>query len=290
MQNARPSITPNDVEKYVKHEYADSNGVKIHYVSMGEGPLVVMVHGFPDFWYTWRHQMVALALHFQVVALDLRGYNLSDKPTAGEQYSMRYLIGDVEAVIRHTGHEKAILVGHDWGGSICWQFATDLPALTERLIILNMLHHKGRTRMLAKNAQQRANSAYARQFQEEGAHKQLSAEMLTDEWLKIKDPVARAQYIEAFRRSSFEGMLHYYKQNYPRPPYQEAPDPVTKVQASVLQIHGLDDKALLADGLNNTWEWLENDWTLLTIPGAGHFVQRDAADLVTRTMLSWLHR
>jgi pimeloyl-ACP methyl ester carboxylesterase len=85
-------------------------------------------------------------------------------------------------------------------------------------------------------------------------------------------------------------MLHYYKQNYPRPPYQEAPDPVTKVQASVLQIHGLDDKAILADGLNDTWQWLENDWTLLTIPGAGHFVQRDAAALVTRTMLSWLHR
>ncbi len=290
MQNAIPSIVPDDVDKYVKHEYADSNGVKIHYASLGEGPLVVMVHGFPDFWYTWRHQMVALAPHFQVAALDLRGYNLSDKPVAGEQYAMRYLVGDVQAVIRHTGRDKAIIVGHDWGGSISWQFATDFPVLTERLIILNMPHLKGRTRTLATNPQQSANSAYARKFQEEGAHKQLSAELLTDEWLKIKGSVARAHYIEAFRRSSFEGMLHYYKQNYPRPPYQEAPDPLTKVQASVLQIHGLDDKALLADGLNDTWKWLENDWTLLTIPGAGHAVQRDAADLVTRTMLSWLNR
>ncbi len=289
MQNAIPSIAPNDVETYVKHEYADSNGVKIHFASIGEGPLVVMVHGFPDFWYTWRHQMVALAPHFQVAALDLRGYNLSDKPQGGEHYAMRYLIGDVQAVIRHLGREKAIIVGHDWGGSISWQCAIHLPALTERLIILNLPHPRGTSRELIHNEQQRANSAYARTFQEEGAHKQLSAEWLTDEWLKVKDPVARAQYIEAFQHSDFEAMLHYYKQNYPRPPY-ELTSPLIKVQAPVLQIHGLQDKALLAGGLNNTWEWLENDWTLLTIPHAGHFVQHDAADLVTRTILSWLNR
>jgi epoxide hydrolase 4 len=76
-------------------------------------------------------------------------------------------------------------------------------------------------------------------------------------------------------------MLHYYKQNYPRPPYHEADMPVIKVQAPVLQIHGLQDPYLLPGGLNNTWEWLENDWTLVTIRQAGHFVQHDAADLVT---------
>jgi pimeloyl-ACP methyl ester carboxylesterase len=85
-------------------------------------------------------------------------------------------------------------------------------------------------------------------------------------------------------------MLHYYKQNYPRPPYQDITSPLIKVQAPILQIHGLQDKYLLPGGLNNTWEWLESDWTLLTIPHAGHFVQHDAADLVTRTILSWLAR
>lgn len=85
-------------------------------------------------------------------------------------------------------------------------------------------------------------------------------------------------------------MLHYYKQNYPRPPYEDDVSPVTKIQAPVLQIHGLQDPYLLPGGLNNTWEWLENDWTLLTIPHAGHWVQHDAADLVNQTILSWLTR
>jgi epoxide hydrolase 4 len=84
MQNATPTIVPNDIDKYVTHHYADNHGVHIHYTRSGEGPLIVMIHGFPDFWYTWRNQMVALASRFQVVAIDLRGYNLSDKPHGGK--------------------------------------------------------------------------------------------------------------------------------------------------------------------------------------------------------------
>src|SRR5215469_9117700 len=80
MNEVIPSIIPNDINKYVTNHYADNKGVHIHYASIGEGPLIVMIHGFPDFWYTWRNQMVALAPFFKVVALDLRGYNLSDKP------------------------------------------------------------------------------------------------------------------------------------------------------------------------------------------------------------------
>jgi pimeloyl-ACP methyl ester carboxylesterase len=246
-----------------------------------------MIHGFPDFWYSWRNQMVALAPYYQVVALDLRGYNLSDKPREGEQYSMRHLVGDVQAVIGHLGREKAIIVGHDWGGAIAWQFAIHLPALTERLIILNSPHPRGITRELAQNPQQQENSAYARNFQQEGAHEQLAAETLCF-W--VQDPDVRERYIEAFQRSDFEAMLHYYKQNYPRPPYQEISAPLIKVQAPVLQIHGLQDSFLLPGALNNTWEWLESDWTLLTVPQASHFVQHDAADLVSRTMVSWLAR
>ncbi|HKF36183.1 MAG TPA: alpha/beta hydrolase, partial [Ktedonobacteraceae bacterium] len=257
------------------------------YASLGEGPLIVMIHGFPDFWYTWRNQMVALAPRFQVVALDLRGYNLSDKPQGGEHYSMRYLIGDVQAVIRHHGRDKASIIGHDWGGAIAWQFAMHLPAQTERLIILNIPHPRGLVRELAHNPRQQENSAYARDFQQEGAHKRLTPESLSA-W--VQDPAARERYLEAFQRSDVEAMLYYYKQNYPRPPYQDATSPVIKVQASVLQIHGLQDTYLLPGGLNDTWEWLENDWTLLTIPQAGHFVQHDAANLVTRTMVNWLAR
>jgi epoxide hydrolase 4 len=269
----------------VEHGYADNNGVKIHYASLGSGPLIIMIHGFPDFWYTWRNQMVALAPHYQTVALDLRGYNLSDKPKGVENYAMTHLVGDVQAVIRHLGRDKAIIVGHDWGGAIAWQFAMHLPAMTERLIILNLPHLRGLARELAHNQEQQQNSEYARRFQQEGAHEHLTPERLSA-W--VKDPVARERYVEALRRSDIEAMLNYYKQNYPRPPYREDPSPVIKVRAPVLQIHGLKDQFLLAPALNNTWEWLENTWTLLTIPNAEHFVQHDAAELVSRTILSWL--
>ncbi len=287
MTNLPTNITANDIENYVEHGYADNNGVKIHYASLGSGPLIVMIHGFPDYWYTWRNQMVALAPSYQVVALDLRGYNLSDKPKGVENYSMRSLIGDVQAVVRHLGQEKATIIGHDWGGAISWQVAMHLPALTERLIILNLPHPRGLARELVHNPQQQKNSEYARNFQQEGAHEHLTPETLSA-W--VKNPIAREHYIEAFRRSDIEAMLNYYKQNYQHAPYREDSSPVIKVQAPVLQIHGLKDSFLLPAALNNTWEWIENDWTLLTIPNAEHFVQHDAADLVTRTILSWLTR
>lgn len=286
MQNTKSPILPNDIDKYVTHHYADNNGVRIHYVTIGEGQTsIIMIHGFPDFWYTWRNQMIALMSKYQVAAIDLRGYNLSDKPQGGEHYLMLHLVSDVQAVMRHLEKDKAIIMGHDWGGAIAWFFAMYFPTMTERLIVLDFPHPSGFIRELAQNSQQQKQSAYARDFQQEGAHKQLTPESLSA-W--VHDPVARERYIEAFRRSDFEAMLQYYKQNYPRQPYQDASFQVNKVQAPVLQIHGLQDQWLLPGGLNSTWDWLDNSWTLLTIPQAAHFVQHDAADLVSRTIENWL--
>ena len=105
----------------------------------------------------------------------------------------------------------------------------------------------------------------------------------------MKDPAARKRYVEAFQRSDFEAMLNYYKRNYPATSGADAPPaPPPKVKAPVLMFHGLDDHALHSDGLSGTWNWVEKDLTLVTIPGAGHFVQQDAAELVTSTMRSWL--
>jgi epoxide hydrolase 4 len=284
-----------DVFDRVKHGYAVSDaGVKIHYATLGEGPLVVMIHGFPDFWYSWRHQMAALSDRYQVVAIDQRGYNLSDKPKGVESYDVRLLVGDVAAVIRHLGRDKATIVGHDWGGVVAWQFAMNLPQMTENLIILNLPHPNGLTRELRTNKDQIANSEYARNFQAKSPTdptvffgRPMTAENLAG-W--VKDPAARARYVEAFRQSDFEGMLNYYKRNYPRAAGPDAPVPPEppKVKMPVLMFHGLNDTALNANGLSGTWNWLEKDLTLVTVPGAGHFVQQDAAELVTSTMKWWL--
>ena len=246
---------------------------------------VVMIHGFPDYWYTWRHQMAALADSFQVVAIDMRGYNRSDKPKGVEKYDVKLLVGDVAAVIKHVGAKQATIVGHDWGGMVAWQFAMALPRQCSRLIILNLPHPRGLSRELAHNPQQQKNSAYARAFQLPGAHKALSAEGLA-RWVKNKTD--RAKYVEAFKRSDFEAMLNYYKKNYPRMPYKEDTSPVVRVQAPVLMFHGLNDRALLPAALNGTWKWVGKDLTLVPVPGAGHFVQQDASELVSRTMKMWL--
>jgi pimeloyl-ACP methyl ester carboxylesterase len=282
-------LADSEIEKRVEHGSADSKGVKIHYAALGDrkNPLIVMIHGFPDFWYTWREQMDALSKDYYVVAIDQRGYNLSDKPKGVENYDLSLLVGDVAAVIKHLGREKAIIAGHDWGGLVAWTMAMHSPELVDKLIILNLPHPRGIVRELANNPQQKKNAEYARNFQQPDAHTKVTAEQLVF-W--VKDPEAKKKYIEAFKRSDFEAMLNYYKRNYPREPYREDASTVVKVKAPVLMIHGLDDWALLPGGLNNTWEWLEKDLTLVTIPGAGHFVQQDASDLVSRTIKMWLGR
>lgn len=277
----------NGLMDRVEHHIVDSDGVKIHYVTTGEGPLIVFVHGFPDFWYSWRNQMEGLSSDYTVAAMDTRGYNKSDKPEGVENYDMPLLIGDVAAVIRDQGQEKAIVVGHDWGGIIAWNFAMYRPEMTEKLIICNLPHPRGLARELANNPDQERNSAYARRFQEPDSHKALSAPMLAG-MLSKGDQDLRAKYLEAFTNSSMESMMNYYKANFPKEPYEDNAAELPDIQCPVLQFHGLNDTALLPGGLNDTWNWIKKDFTLVTIPGIGHWVQHEAADLVTTTMKWWL--
>jgi pimeloyl-ACP methyl ester carboxylesterase len=158
-----------------------------------------MIHGFPDFWYSWRHQMEALSDRFQVVAIDQRGYNLSDKPKGVENYDVRLLVGDVAAVIRHLGRDKATIVGHDWGGVVAWQFALNLPQMTENLIILNLPHPNGLLRELRSNTAQIKNSEYARNFQTKSPQRPDSFLRAADDGREPVGVGARSRGAQAIR-------------------------------------------------------------------------------------------
>lgn len=283
-----------DILKEVAHRYVDNNGTRIHYVSVGQGPLVVMIHGFPDYWYSWRHQMSALKEQYQVIAIDQRGYNKSDQPEGIDNYAMPLLVSDVAAVIKDTGSKQATVVGHDWGGAVAWQVALNLPQITDKLIVLNLPHPNGLAREMRDNREQRTNSGYAQRFRQGKASDPdilgggpMTAQRLA-QW--VQDKEAKQHYVDAFNRSNFSSMLNFYKANYPNLS-DERPENITstpQLNMPVLIFHGLKDRALHSDGLNNTWDWIDQDLTIVTVPNAGHFVQQDAADLVSNTMKSWL--
>jgi pimeloyl-ACP methyl ester carboxylesterase len=281
-------VLAQDITERVDHRYAENDGVRIHYAVLGSGPLIVMVHGFPDYWYTWRHQMEVLAEDYTVAALDTRGYNLSDKPDGAENYTLEILVEDVAAVISAQGEDSATVVGHDWGGGIAWSFAALRPEMTDRLIILNLPHPRGLVRELSNFGQQHDNSAYARNFQEPNSHERLTAPALAAA-LSGGDQELQSAYEQAFGRSSFDSMMNYYRANYPRDPYTSGPfAELPEVKAPVLQFHGLTDTALLPNALNNTWDFLASDWTLVTIPGVSHWPHHAVPEKVSNMMKAWL--
>jgi pimeloyl-ACP methyl ester carboxylesterase len=274
----------------VESKYAQNGEVKIHYVASGRGPLVVAIHGYPDYSGSWDLLRPVLDDGYRFVAVDTRGYNLSDKPDGVANYEMPKLIADIDAVIKAEGYEKATVIGHDWGGSIAWMFAFYYPQRLDNLIVLSTPHPSLFMREMRTNPAQQASSQYARNFQQPGSEANMTAERLA---ARVQDPEMKTKYIEAFRRSSFAAMMNYYRANYPKTAGPDAtrpflPDPVPQINVPLLVVHGMKDTALLSAGHAGTWEKASKDSTLVMVPDAGHFVQHDAAKLVNATIRNWL--
>ncbi len=152
-QTARPSFQDN---------YADVNGVRLHYASVGQGPLVLFLHGYPSFWYQWKDQMAEMGRDHLAVGLDMRGYNLSSRPEGLEPYKMTHLVEDVRQFAEKIAgkDKKFILVAHDWGANVAWVFAMYHPEMLEKLIIVNGAHPFISERELRENPAQRYASNY----------------------------------------------------------------------------------------------------------------------------------
>jgi pimeloyl-ACP methyl ester carboxylesterase len=197
-------------------------------------------------------------------------------------------------VVKHLGGGKAVIVGHDWGGVVAWNVAFAMPDMVDKLIILNLPHPNGMARVSRSSDEARSNTNYAQVFREGKPSDPdiLFGGPMTPQTLSnwVQDQDARKHYIKAFEQSDFGAMLAYYKQNYPATPEKNAPLPplTPQLKMPVLVFHGLQDSALSSDALNNTWDWIDNDLTIVTTPAASHFIQQDAPALVTSTMKWWL--
>jgi len=128
----------------VKHRFIDTNGIKMHIAEQGRGPLVILCHGFPELWYSWRHQLPALAqAGFHAVAPDQRGYGQTDRPEPIEAYNILQLVGDIVGLVHALGEERAVIVGHDWGAPVAWHCSLLRPDIFHSLILLSVPYSPG---------------------------------------------------------------------------------------------------------------------------------------------------
>ncbi|MEQ9412531.1 MAG: alpha/beta hydrolase [Cyclobacteriaceae bacterium] len=272
------------LESYSDH-YVNNEGVKIHYVSKGDGPTLVFLHGFPDFWFTWKYQMDKLSEDYKVIGIDLRAYNESEGPSEVEDYQMTKLMSDVLAVIKDNGADKVTLVGNDWGGAIAWQIATYYPDKINGLVACNIPHPKSLSNYLNAHPE---TADYTKKNEATNASDYWSVDQLMETSGAI-DHELSLSYRSAFEASHIQGMLNYYKASYPKPTKGASHNKTLerKIKCPVLMIHGMKDSAFPPGTLNDHWLWIENSFTLHTFPDAGHFVQRAEPEKVLYYIQQW---
>jgi epoxide hydrolase 4 len=279
-----------------KDEYAEVNGVRLHYVTAGKGPLIVFLHGFPEFWYEWKQQLPEFAKDHRAVAPDMRGYNLSGKPAGLDQYQMKDLVEDVRSLVERLGYKKFVLVGHDWGGAVAWSFAIAHPEYLEKLVIINCPHPAILARELAENPAQQKASQYMLLFRSPQAEQTLSANnyaALVDgvlgDGLKtgVFTEADKQAYIEAWSQpGALTGGLNYYRAANLGPPAPGTPpaSPTADagsmvVKAPTLVIWGEKDTALLTGNLDGMDNFVPN-LTVKRIPDGSHWVIHEKPELV----------
>jgi pimeloyl-ACP methyl ester carboxylesterase len=272
----------------LQHQFIETNGIRLHYVTQGSGPLMLFLHGFPEFWYTWRHQIPVFAEHFTVVAVDLRGYNDSDKPSEVHEYAIEELVKDVAGVVTGLGYERCVLIGHDWGGAIAWHFAYAHPEMLEKLIILNCPHPQRFLEGFANPAQW-FRSAYMGFFQlpflPELVLKANDYQFIDDAFdsMAVNRNAITTADIQAFktaaaRPGALQSGLNYYRNMLPSFLFQRA-WPVLEVPT--LMIWGEDDPAFENSLVEGTEDYVR-DLHLRYISQCGHWVPQEYPDLVNQ--------
>lgn len=278
-------------------QFIKANGLNFHIKESGNGNLVLLLHGFPEFWYSWVKVIPLLDKHFKVVAPDLRGYGQSDKPQKVNDYNFRILSNDIAEIIKTLGYEKAIIVGHDWGGGVAWEFAKLYPEMTEKLIVLNCPPAIRLQNAILTNWKQFKMSWYIFFFQlpfipEWYMHKNLKNifwRMLRG-WSINKNAFQKEdieQYEKAFaNRSDFTGPLNYYRAAL-RALIDKDFRTIPQYNMDTLIIWGEADKALGKWLIDDLEKYFTQKFEIKYIPNCSHWVQQEQPELVAQYILSF---
>ena len=275
--------------------FVEVNGIRLHYMDAGSGETVILLHGFPEFRYGWRKQIPALAQQYHVIAPDMRGYNLSDKPQGIASYKIEILAEDIAQLIKKLDKGKVILVGHDWGAGVAWTVAIMYPELIHKLAILNVPHPaEMRKALLGFNLKQWLRSYYIFLFQLP----------FLPEWMISRDPARLfrklfsdfnplgiglseeeiAEYVKAYTQpGGLTGIINYYRAMVR---YMSSLDTSAQLPMPVLMLWGEQDKALGKELTYNTHQYCK-DLEIIYDPSSGHFIQSDNPQWVNEKLLAF---
>ena len=283
----------------LRHGYADLSDARLHYVEAGpaEAPAVVLLHGFPDFWYSWRHQIPVLAAAgLRVVAPDMRGYNLSSKPAEVSAYAPRRLAGDIRDLISERGASTACIAGHDWGAAVAWLVAMAHPEVVERLAILNVPHPRRMLEALRRPGRQLAKSWYMFFFQLPWLPERA---VRAGDWRAFRHGFDRDARPGAFTTADIDryreawsqpgaatATINYYRASMRRPPARGelSAQPIT---APTLVIWGERDRYLGAELAEPSRADVPGLERVVRLPNASHWAQHDEPDRVSELLIGF---
>lgn len=285
-----------------------SNGTRLHYASAGARgkPLILFAHGFPEFWYAWEAQLREFGADHFAVAPDLRGFNLSDMPIDVSAYKTRHLVDDLRLLAADLGYEKFVLVAHDWGGAVAWNFSMAFPKLLEKLIIINSPHPWLFMQALRENPAQQQSSQYMNWLRREGSEQALMQNdfamvegflrnLGTDTPAWYTDAV-RARYHECWRRG-LHGAINYYRATPLHPPTATEPGPLAlqvdpedmRVRVPTRVIWGESDLALPVHLLDGLGQWVD-DLVIERIADGTHWVVHEQPERINGLIRQFLQR
>jgi pimeloyl-ACP methyl ester carboxylesterase len=291
----------------IRHGYAAANELKLHYAASGQedAPLVLFLHGYPEFWYAWRHQLEGLADAWHCVAPDLPGYNLSSKSQEVARYRTKRLVDDVaDFAGQFIRKQRFTLVAHDWGGALAWAFVIRYPQMLDRLVVLNAVHPGAFQREIARNPAQAKASQYIHDIRAEGSEARFAANDYALLWRSLEKtaaaghltPADRAAFIEAWSKpGALTGMFNWYRAMRLDPPKPGAAaatadlydDAALTVRVPTRVLWGLQDEALLPGCVEGLDRWVP-DLEVRTVPDAGHWIVYEKPALVTESLRHWL--